>query len=63
MIYHNLDHHPAAIDINLPLLVRKVIDHLLWRIENRDVGGRIGLTISPKLISRGDSSAASSKQQ
>ncbi|MBP8257478.1 MAG: LacI family DNA-binding transcriptional regulator [Opitutaceae bacterium] len=62
MIYHNLDHHPAAIDINLPLLVRKVIDHLLWRIENRDVGGRIGLTISPKLISRGDSSAASTKQ-
>ncbi len=61
VIYHNLDHLPAAIDINLPLLVRKVIDHLLWRIENREVGGRIGLTISPKLISRGDTSAAAAR--
>src|SRR6187455_488286 len=50
VIYHNLDHSPAAIDINLPLLVRKVIDHLLWRIENRDAGGRIGIRISPRLL-------------
>lgn len=50
MIYHNLDHSPAAIDINLPVLVRKVIDHLLWRIENPDVVGRIGITVSPRLI-------------
>lgn len=57
VIYPNLDHLPAAIDINLPLLVRKVIDHLLWRIENRDVGGRIGITVSPRLLSRGDSPA------
>ena len=50
MIYFNLDHHPAAIDINLPLLVRKVIDHLLWRTKNRDVEGRVGVTVSPRLI-------------
>lgn len=50
VIYHNLDHSPAAIDINLPLLVRKVIDHLLWRIENRDADGRIGIRISPRLL-------------
>ena len=50
VIYHNLDHSPAAIDVNLPLLVRKVVDHLLWRIENPDVAGRIGLTISPRLL-------------
>src|SRR6185503_2466516 len=31
VIYHNLDHLPAAIDINLPTLVRKVVDHLIWR--------------------------------
>jgi DNA-binding LacI/PurR family transcriptional regulator len=49
VIYHNLDHSPAAIDINLPMLVRKVIDHLLWRIENPDIGGRTGITISPRL--------------
>ena len=49
VIYHNLDHSPAAIDINLPMLVRKVIDHLLWRIENPDVIGRTGITISPRL--------------
>jgi hypothetical protein len=49
VIYHNLDHSPAAIDINLPTLVRKVIDHLLWRIENPDVMGRTGITISPRL--------------
>lgn len=50
VIYHNLDHSPAAIDINLPMLVRKVVDHLLWRIENPEVKGRIGITVSPRLI-------------
>lgn len=50
IIYHNLDHSPAAIDINLPLLVRKVVDQLLWRIENPDVSGRIGVTVSPRLV-------------
>ena len=49
VIYHNLDHLPAAIDINLPILVRKVVDHLIWRIENRTTGGRIGVTVSPSL--------------
>jgi hypothetical protein len=29
--------------------VRKVIDHLLWRIENPDVTGRTGITVSPRL--------------
>lgn len=50
MIYHNLDHSPAAIDVNLPVLIRKVVDHLLWRIENPEVSGRIGITVSPRLI-------------
>jgi LacI family transcriptional regulator len=50
VIYHNLDHSPAAIDINLPMLVRKVVDHLLWRIENPEVNGRIGVTVSPRLL-------------
>jgi DNA-binding LacI/PurR family transcriptional regulator len=49
-IYHNLDHSPAALDINLATLVRKVVDHLLWRIENPGSSGRIGLTVSPTLI-------------
>jgi LacI family transcriptional regulator len=53
MIYHNLDHSPAAIDINLPMLVRKVVDHLLWRIENPEVNGRIGVTVSPRLLQPG----------
>jgi DNA-binding LacI/PurR family transcriptional regulator len=51
MIYHNLDHLPAAIDINLATLMRKVIDHLLWRIENPNAIGRIGIKVSPTLIS------------
>lgn len=49
IIYHNLDHLPAAIDINLSTLVRKVVDHLLWRIENRAVPGRVGISVSPQL--------------
>ncbi|WP_221029729.1 LacI family DNA-binding transcriptional regulator [Actomonas aquatica] len=49
MIYNNLEHHPAAIDIQLSTLVRKVIDQLVWRIENRDAPGRIGITVSPTL--------------
>jgi DNA-binding LacI/PurR family transcriptional regulator len=51
VIYHNLDHLPAAIDINLPTLVRKLIDHLFWRIDNRSTASRIGITVSPTLIS------------
>ncbi len=50
VIYHNLDHLPAAIDINLPTLVRKVVDHLMWRIENPGTPGRIGVTVSPSLV-------------
>lgn len=50
VIYHNLDHTPAAIDINLQLLVRKVVDHLIWRIENPGLNGRMGITVSPRLI-------------
>lgn len=53
MIYHNLDHSPAAVDINLGTLVRKVVDHLLWRIENPGVSGRIGVSISPRLLAPG----------
>ena len=49
VIYHNLDHLPAAIDINLPTLVRQVVDHLIWRIENRGQSGRIGICVSPSL--------------
>jgi DNA-binding LacI/PurR family transcriptional regulator len=49
VIYHNLDHLPAAIDINLPTLVRKVVDHLIWRIENHASIGRIGISVSPTL--------------
>ena len=52
VIYHNLDHLPAALDINLPTLVRKVVDQLLWRIENPQASGRVGSMISPSLISR-----------
>jgi hypothetical protein len=53
VIYHNLDHLPAAIDINLPTLVRKVVDHLSWRIENRANSGRIGISVSPTFRSAG----------
>lgn len=52
IIYHNLDHLPAAIDINLPTLVRKVVDHVGWRIENRTAPGRIGISVSPTLRPR-----------
>ena len=54
VIYHNLDHSPAAIDINLQLLVRKVVDHLIWRIENPGLNGRMGITVSPRLIAPGN---------
>jgi len=49
IIYHNLEHSPAAIDINLTTLVRKVVDHLVWRIANPNSPGRIGLAVSPTL--------------
>mgnify|MGYP003675331421 CR=1 FL=1 len=49
LIYNNLEHHPASIDINLPTLIHKVIDHLVWRVENPDSSGRIGVSVSPTL--------------
>jgi DNA-binding LacI/PurR family transcriptional regulator len=52
IIYHNLDHFPAAIDVNLSTLVRKVVDHLIWRIDNRSTPGRIGISVSPSLVPR-----------
>ena len=47
MIYPNLSHQPAAIDINLPTLVKMVVDHLLWRIDNFNSPGRVGLSVTP----------------
>lgn len=59
VIYHNLDHCPAAIDVNLPTLVRKVVDQLMWRVENPGATGRVGVTVSPTLI-EGKAATASS---
>ncbi|PTX94477.1 LacI family DNA-binding transcriptional regulator [Opitutus sp. ER46] len=50
VIYHNLDHSPAAIDINLTTLVRRVIDQVLWRIQNPGAPGRVGIKVSPRLV-------------
>lgn len=50
VIYHNLDHLPAALDINLPTLLRKVVDHLVWRIDNPQATGRVGITVAPTLV-------------
>jgi len=49
LIYNNLEHHPATIDINLATLVHQVIDHLIWRVENPTSPGRIGISVSPSL--------------
>jgi DNA-binding LacI/PurR family transcriptional regulator len=40
---------PTALDINLSTLINKAIDHLVWRIENPDRTGRIGIKIAPTL--------------
>ncbi len=50
VIYHNLDHCPAAIDVNLSTLVRKVIDHLVWKIDHTTDHARVGISVSPTLI-------------
>lgn len=50
VIYHNLDHCPAAIDVNLSTLVRKVIDHLVWKIDHASDQARVGISVSPTLI-------------
>jgi DNA-binding LacI/PurR family transcriptional regulator len=49
IIYSNLSYQPAAIDINLPSLIKKVVDHLIWRIDNFDLPGRIGVSLAPTL--------------
>lgn len=59
IIYHNLDHCPAAIDINLPTLVRQVVDHLIWRIDNPHPAGRVGISVSPRLITPAQARATS----
>ena len=52
MIYPNLSHQPPVIDINLPTLVKKVVDHLIWRIDNFALPGRVGLSVAPTLCLR-----------
>lgn len=53
VIHSNLDYPPASIDINLPTLVRRVIDQLIWRIDNPVAPGRIGIAVSPTLRTEG----------
>jgi DNA-binding LacI/PurR family transcriptional regulator len=48
-IYANLSYQPAAIDINLHTLVHMVIDHLIWRIDNFGLAGRVGIKVTPTL--------------
>jgi len=49
LIYQNLSYQPAAIDINLPGLVKTVLNHLIWRIDNFESPGRVGITVAPSL--------------
>jgi len=49
LIYNNLEHHTASIDINLSTLIHQVIALLVWRVENPDSTGRIGVSVSPTL--------------
>jgi len=49
LIYNNLEHHPASIDVNLSTLIHRVIALLVWRVENPDSTGRIGISVSPTL--------------
>lgn len=57
IVYHNLDHSPAAIDINLPTLVRKVVDHLIWKIEHpRSSAGSASLSPQPSVPHRAEES-------
>jgi hypothetical protein len=46
---HKLRYRSAALDINLSTLINKAIDHLVWRIENPNSTGRIGIKIAPTL--------------
>lgn len=50
VIYHNLDHQPVALDINLPTLLRKVVDHLVWRCDNPEARGQVGIAVGPTLL-------------
>jgi len=49
LVYNFLDRHLALLDINLSTLIHTVIDRLVWRIDNREIQGRIGITVSPTL--------------
>ncbi|MGC4071550.1 MAG: LacI family DNA-binding transcriptional regulator [Nibricoccus sp.] len=60
LFYHNLEHFPPVIDINRSTLVRKVVDHLAWRIENPNTTGRIGISVSPTLRTPESLSASTS---
>jgi hypothetical protein len=42
-----------VLDINLSTLVRKVVDHLIWRCDNPQASGRVGITVSPTLKTGG----------
>ncbi len=49
LIYRNLEHQPAAIDIHLSTLIRRVLEQVIWRIDTPGCPGRVGVSISPTL--------------
>ncbi|WP_221031568.1 LacI family DNA-binding transcriptional regulator [Actomonas aquatica] len=48
-IYCNLEHQPAAVDIHLATLIRRVLEQITWRIDNPTCPGRVGVAVSPSL--------------
>lgn len=41
--------HPATIDLDFPMLARRAVDGLLWRLENPDAPGAV-ITQAPRLV-------------
>lgn len=40
----------ACVDAQFPMIARRVVDQLLWRIQNPDEAGPVGISIPPKLV-------------
>jgi DNA-binding LacI/PurR family transcriptional regulator len=44
------DSHVVQIDVQQPLIARRVVEQLLWRIKNPFERGPIGISVMPRLV-------------
>ena len=46
----NLNYLSACIDVQIPLIAERAVEQLMWRIQNIDAPGPVGVSMPPRLV-------------